>query len=52
MSTKQGAGGLVAQGQSGPCSGVDRGQGAELRQQLRVRVQTGQAALLQRDGLC
>ena len=35
----------------GPISGVDGGQGAELRQQLRVWVQAGQAALLQGNGL-
>lgn len=35
----------------GPFSGVDRGQGAKFRQQLRVGVQAGQAALLQGDGL-
>ena len=35
----------------GPLSGVDRGQGAELRQQLGVGIQAGQAALLQGNGL-
>lgn len=39
------------EGGCGPLSGVDRGQGAQLRQQLGVGVQAGQAALLQGDGL-
>lgn len=41
----------VGRGVCGPLSGVDGGQGAELGQQLGVGVQTGQAALLQGDGL-
>lgn len=38
-------------GGRGPLSGVDGGQGAELRQQLGVGIQAGQAALLQGNGL-
>ena len=41
----------MLRGSCGPISGVDGGQGAELRQQLRVWVQAGQAALLQGNGL-
>lgn len=42
----------MGEGGYGPLSGVDRGQGAQLRQQLGVGVEAGQAALLYGNGLC